>query len=156
MVVARSGYYDYFTTQYEILKSRNLAERVVRSQNLHKHPAYLSATSIAGEASSSTLNLDALKPASGQRPPEQLSKQEQEERRIAAITGMVANGLTVTPVEYSYIVYLNFESPDPQLAARIVNTLASEYIDSDLENRVSGTERATIWLNDRVGVELRR
>ena len=53
----------------------------------------------------------------------------------------MAGGLTVSPVEYSYIVYLSYESTDPQLAAQIVNAIAEEFINSNLETRLSGTCR---------------
>ena len=34
-----TGNYNYTQTQFEILKSRSLAERVVRKLQLHKHPS---------------------------------------------------------------------------------------------------------------------
>jgi uncharacterized protein involved in exopolysaccharide biosynthesis len=150
MYSSGAGHYDYFTTQYEILKSRNLAERVVRRLQLHKHPAFNAPVADGGANSPDSYDLNTLKPARNQLPPVQLTEQELEQQSIAAITAEVAGGLTVQPVEYSYIVYLSYESRNPELAARIVNTLASEYIESDLENRVSGTVRATAWLNERL------
>ncbi len=63
---------------------------------------------------------------------------------------MVAGGLTVTPVEYSFMVYLGFESTNPYLAAQIVNAIAQEFIDSNLETRLSGTVQASGWLGERL------
>ena len=62
----------------------------------------------------------------------------------------MAGGLSVTQVEYSYLANLGFESTDPVLAAQIVNTAAEEFIQGDLENRMSGTLQATDWLNTRL------
>ncbi|MCX2980386.1 polysaccharide biosynthesis tyrosine autokinase [Halieaceae bacterium IMCC14734] len=144
---SNSSQYDYYQTQYEILKSRNLAERVVRRLQLHKHP-YFGYASAEPEAADYDLN--SLKPAEQQQPPELVSAAEAEARAIAGVTGSIVGGLTVRPVDYSYMVYLQYESGNPQIAADIVNTLASEYIESELETRTSGTVKATSWLNERL------
>ena len=144
---SNSSQFDYYQTQYEILKSRNLAERVVRRLQLHKHP-YFGYNSAESEAADYDLN--SLKPAEQQQPPELVTAAEAEARAIASITGSIVGGLTVRPVDYSYLVYLQYESGNPEIAADIVNTLASEYIESELENRTSGTVKATSWLNERL------
>lgn len=139
--------YDYVLTQYEILKSRNLAERVVKRLELHKRPEMV--PNMAAEARP-LIDTSALKPASEQQPPLQLSEEEQERLAISTATSAISGSLGVSPVQYSHLVYLTYANSDPKLAALVVNTLAQEFIDSDLENRVSGTERATGWLNERL------
>jgi len=146
-------HYNYTQTQYEILQSRNLATRVVRRLQLHKHPAFAPAE--AGEEEEPeepwfSIDLRALLPVSKKEPPVQLTPEESEERTIQAIAGAVAGGLTVSPVEYSYVVYLSYESTDRKLAAQIVNTIAEEFISSHLQNRLSGTLQATDWLSERL------
>ncbi|MGL4566164.1 MAG: GumC family protein, partial [Halioglobus sp.] len=141
--------YEYSQTQFEILKSRSLAERVVRKLKLYEHPAFLPRAEVK-EKPWYHVDLKALLPAANKEPPVQLTAEEKQEKLIQAITGTVAQGLTVTPVEYSMIVYLGFESTNAQLAAQIVNAIAQEFIDSNLENRVSGTVQATGWLSERL------
>src|SRR5260370_34724865 len=41
--------------------------------------------------------------------------------------------LTIDPVNRSRLVAVRFDSRDPELAARVVNTLASDYVDQSLE-----------------------
>jgi polysaccharide biosynthesis transport protein len=140
--------YDYYQTQFEILKSRNLAERVVRKLQLHQHP-FFAASDEEAEAEPG-FSLTSLLPAREQEPPVQLTEAEQEELAIQGVTGYVSGGLSVEPVEYSYLAYLSFESTDPKLAATIVNAVAQEFIAADLEVRLSGTLQATDWLGSRM------
>lgn len=147
MYSTASPRYDYFLTQYEILKSRNLAERVVKRLGLHLQTDL--EQPVASEEAS-FIDTEFLKPAHEQEPPEQPTAEEQEKTAIARATSMITASLTVSPVQYSYLVYLGYESTDPQLAARVVNTLAEEFIKSDLESRTAVTESATGWLNDRL------
>ena len=66
--------------------------------------------------------------------------------------------LAVTPIRSdlgpSRVVRLAFVSPDPVLAARVVNTLAETYVDQNLELRRQGNREAAKWLDERLG-ELR-
>ncbi len=140
--------YDYYQTQFEILKSRNLAERVVRKLQLHEHSFFAPDKEVEEEGFS--LSLKSLLPAREQTPPVQLTEAEKQEQAIQAVTGYVAGGLDVQPVEYSYLAYLSFESTDAGLAATIVNAVAQEFIDADLEVRLSGTLQATDWLGSRM------
>src|SRR5206468_1673332 len=49
---------------------------------------------------------------------------------------------------------VRFDSRDPELAARVVNTLASDYVDQSLEARWQATQRAAEWLSQQlVGVK---
>jgi len=62
--------------------------------------------------------------------------------------------LTIDPVSRSRLVAVRFDSRDPDLAARIVNTLAADYVDQSLESRWLATQRATDWLSQQlVGVK---
>ena len=144
-----AGNYEYTETQFEILKSRSLAERVVRTLKLYEHPAFVPEEE-AVEKPWYHIDLKSLLPASKKEPPVQLTEEQKQEQLIQAITGAVAGGLSVSPVQYSFIVYLQYESTNPQLAAQIANTLAQEFIDSNLETRLSGTVQATGWLGERL------
>lgn len=142
--------YDYFLTQYEILKSRRLAELVAAELNLVEH----SMIGGAAEPESSLIDTQALKPAAEQEPPEQLSPDQEAQRALQKATSLVSSGLVVSPVQYSHLVYLRYESTDAKLASDIVNTLARMYIEDDLRNRTSGTKAAEQKLTARL-TELR-
>ncbi|KZX51239.1 hypothetical protein A3709_10435 [Halioglobus sp. HI00S01] len=139
--------YDYYTTQFEILKSRSIAERVVRNLELHKRPEFQ-----PGEKKQSGFSLQSLLPAREQSPPVQLSPAEREKRLIDQLTGYVAGGLVVEQVDYTHMAHLSFNSTSPRLAADIVNAMAEEFIAANLEARVEGTLQATGWLSERLSV----
>jgi polysaccharide biosynthesis transport protein len=62
--------------------------------------------------------------------------------------------LDVEPLKQSRLVEVTFESRDSVLAARIVNSLASNYIDQNLELRWDAAEKASEWLSQQlVGVK---
>jgi len=140
--------YNYSQTQFEILKSRNLAERVVRRLELQNVPEL-----VPGEAAATPwyrIDLKKLLPAGRQDPPVQLSLAQREARAIQSVAELISSGLHVEPVEFSYVVYLSFDSTNPELAARVVNTVAEEFIQGNLENRQAGTLQASGWLEERL------
>ena len=143
-----AGNYQYTQTQFEILKSRNLAERVVRRLELHKHP-----TILPDEEKTEPwfdFDLKSLLPAREQEPPIQLTQEELDEQAIQWITSDISGSLSVSPVEFSFIVYISYESTNRELAAQIVNAVAEEFINGNLETRLSGTLQATDWLGERL------
>lgn len=141
--------YNYNQTQFEILKSRNLAERVVRRLQLYQQPTDTTAPQDE-EKPWYYIDLQRLLPASHKTPPVQLSQQEREEKLIRSLSAGIAAGLQVTPVEYSYVVHLSYESAQPRQAAQIVNAAAQEFIEGNLETRLEGTLQATDWLSERL------
>jgi succinoglycan biosynthesis transport protein ExoP len=68
--------------------------------------------------------------------------------------GMFGGGLSVTPTQStsgtSRVVNITYNSPDPQLAARMANTLAQTYVDENLEARRVGSREANNWLSQRL------
>ncbi|MDA2912722.1 polysaccharide biosynthesis tyrosine autokinase [Acidobacteriia bacterium AH_259_A11_L15] len=58
--------------------------------------------------------------------------------------------LGVEPVKRSRLVEVRFESEDPELAARVVNTLANNYIEQNLEARWEATQKASEWLTEQL------
>jgi capsular exopolysaccharide synthesis family protein len=147
--------YDYFQTQFEILKSRNLAERVVRRLGLHQE-ATITADADEGQLGPAAsrpwyqFDLTALLPAREQQPPAQLSASEREALSIRSMAGEIAGAIEVAPVQYSHLAYLSYESADASQAAAVVNAIVEEFISSNLEGRLAGTVQATDWLNERL------
>lgn len=145
-------------TQFDILQSRDLAERVVRKLQLYKHPVFTEgakqkeqeAKEKASKSPWYAFDFKSLLPLSEEPPAKVLTAQEKQERAIQSITSVIAGGLKVSPVDFSLIAHLSFESTDPKLAAQVVNAIADEFINNDLAVRLSGTVQATDWLNVRL------
>ena len=138
---------DYFLTQFEIIKSRELAERLVRVMQLTKHPEF--------DPSKQP------KPWYAEWMPAQFfpaaapAKAQSEEALVDSVTSQVMAGITLEPVRNTQLVKLSFRSHDPVLAERVPNTLAMIYIISDLEARGETTRRSMTFLKDQA-VELKQ
>jgi succinoglycan biosynthesis transport protein ExoP len=50
----------------------------------------------------------------------------------------------------SYVMEINFQSVNPEKAAKIANAIAEAYIDDELNSKYEETRRASIWLQDRL------
>ena len=63
-----------------------------------------------------------------------------------AVLARFEDRLGIEPVKRSRLVEVTFDSYDPQLAARVVNGLAENYIEQNLEVRWEATQKASEWL----------
>jgi len=138
---------EYFQTQAEILKSHELAGKVVRKLKLAKHPEFDPRQAeppvwkrwIAdwGVDVSAYIALDDEDKAA-------TTDAAIEKRVVRRFQGR----LTVEPVRLSQLVRVSFESDDPDLAAKIANTVAETFIEADLEARYEMTQKASDWLSE--------
>ncbi|MCH8268713.1 MAG: polysaccharide biosynthesis tyrosine autokinase [Acidobacteria bacterium] len=55
--------------------------------------------------------------------------------------------LDINPIRRSNLVEVRFSSQDPELASRITNRLADDYIERNLQVRWDATQRASEWLS---------
>jgi succinoglycan biosynthesis transport protein ExoP len=138
-------YEEYLQTQIKHLTSRNLASRVAIVAGLDKEDAANSQTT--GEKSGLFSRWAWLrgpdKSAEQARP---LTKEERLQQGIDQVLG----GLSVTPAKNSRVAEISFTSPDPKLAARIVNILCQEYIDYNFQAKYDATSRATDFLQKQL------
>lgn len=141
---------EYFQTQYEILRSRHIAERVVDKLDLSNHPSFQ-----PSEAGMVARGAEQIKQWLRNTVPflpqvehvEYTAEQVAAAKRGAAIS-RVRRSLTITPVKNTQVVTISFESASPQLSATVANTVADVYIENYLEAKFNMTSKATTWLND--------
>lgn len=135
-----TGRGESIRTQLLILQSRDLAEEVVRRLELDKNPAFIA------DEEPGLFSPARWLPFGGNEAPTQLNEEQAFNRAV----GRVRSGLSVNAVDGTMMVRLNFESPHRALAVDVVNTFGEVYIDSGMEARVAGTERASDWLTERL------
>jgi polysaccharide biosynthesis transport protein len=128
---------DYYLTQFEIIKSRDFAERLVRVMGLTKHPEF-----DGSQVSKPWYAM--LMPASKVAPG--AAAKGSDEELFDGVVGSVMGRTSLQPVRNTQLVKISFDSGDPELAARVPNTLATIYIVADLESRVDSTRRGTEFL----------
>lgn len=136
---------SYRETQYKILRSRSLAERVVRDLRLYQYPEFYQSHSYMGLV---TKNPKKIPSASDPNPPDPNS--EAYRNSVSNFMRMVG----VSPVERSNLVEVSFYSQDASLAARIANQLGEDYIDQNLQVKWNEALKASEWLSGRL-VELK-
>jgi capsular exopolysaccharide synthesis family protein len=133
----------HFETQNRILHSRSLARRVIEELDLWNHPGF-----------KSTSQEPAAKPFGfwqrWRAPRADASPSESEKGRETSSESIVIDRLlshlTIESVHDTRIIEVKYESPDPALAARIVNTLVRTYISQNKEARSQLSNQATSWL----------
>ncbi len=135
---------DFYQTQYELLKSKSLAERVVDQVGIDNIDAGNTAKQqglfdwLFGDdkakqhVTNAQINADALKL-------EKLNKAEH-----------LLKSLTVEPIRNSRLVKLSFDSQDPAFASKMANQFAQNFIGSSLERRFESTAYAKTFLENRI------
>jgi capsular exopolysaccharide synthesis family protein len=134
-----AGDREFYETQYELLKSRSLAERVARSLNLADNTEFLTAQAGAGP-------IDNLRSRLGDAPQ---PPRDPVARERAAVAQLMA-GLDVEPVRNSRLVQVGFTAADPELSARVANAVADAFIESTLRRRFDASAYAREFLEKRL------
>ncbi len=75
---------------------------------------------------------------------------EQSPIKRAALLKKWSKRLKVQSVAGTRMIEVSFSHPDPDMAARIVNQLVSDYVDYRYEVRYAAAERTTEWLNTKL------
>jgi polysaccharide biosynthesis transport protein len=131
-------YYDptELDTEVKILQSDLLALQVIRELNLDR------TQEISGQAPSTEPSSSALDLA-----PDPL--QSDPGKASAMINGFKAN-LKVSLSPNTRIIEVHYRSPDPQMAANVVNTLMQTYVENNFKARFESTMQASDWLSKQL------
>ena len=132
--------------QVQILTSRQLAGRVVDKLHLDLDPEY------AGHFAKTTL-LGYLNPLHYLRPSvdDQLGPDERRQLLRDRTIDSFERRLTVSQVQLSTAIGIEFDSHDPAKAARVANAIADAYVEDQLNAKLEATQRATQWISSRLG-----
>ncbi len=133
-VMPLEGVFDieFYQTQYQLLQSRSLAERV----------AALSRYSPDLDPSAKSTAPGADLP-SGRVEPEQAA-------RLSAAVGAILAGRAVKPVTGSRLVDVTFTDTDPDRAQRVANAFGEAFVAANLEKRFQANAYAKSFLEDQL------
>lgn len=120
---------EFYPTQYELLQSRGLAERVVKSLDLMEDPAFN-----PGAAREGTNRANA----------------EGDDAVLGSLADGIRGGLSVEPVRNTQLVQLSFRAASPEFAARAANAFAEAYIDMGVEDRYATAGKASTFLSSQI------
>ena len=122
---------EFFQTQYGLLRSRSLAERVIESEGL---------------ASSD----EALRNLGVELPAFNGTASEQAGRRRAAAIAAVQDSLRIAPVRGSRLVSVGYDNPNPAVAAQVANAFAENFIQANLDRKFESSKYARTFLEERI------
>jgi polysaccharide biosynthesis transport protein len=130
-------------TQAKILQSDSLALSVIEDLHLEQTQDFKQRWSPVGWV------LGLLSP-SGQPDPKGASLENSPHRRTRVLK-IFNKELTVKPVAGTRLIDVEYLSPDPQLAAAVVNHLLQGLIEKGYQARYNATMQATSWLSSQLG-----
>ncbi len=115
-------YAEFYPTQENILKSYNLAYRVVENLELWKHPLF-------GNASDST---------------------DPTPNRLKHLAGVVLSMLNVSQMRDTQLLRVGFTTPDPELSAELANTLVGQYISFNSKAETEVARETVSFLREQI------
>ncbi len=123
---------EYYPTQYRLLRSRGMAERVVQNLRLHEDPTFTGreARLLPQEETVATRLDDAA--------------------ALARLAERLRGGFSVSPIEDTQLVVLTYVSTSPELATRVVNGYAEAFIEWGIETRTSTVGKASDYLTAQI------
>lgn len=124
---------DYRETQYKILQSDSVARDVIRQLHLDQDSEFNPGKAQRVQNGNVEAGPDVM----------ELPRDAKHEQAVLA---RFEERLNVSPVQRGALVRVSFDSSDPQLAARAVNTLAESYIQENLETHWQATQKASAWM----------
>lgn len=143
----------YFETQYEILRSRQIAARVVDRLNLQDNE-YFNNNLQQEDAESASWWSDtksAIKSSLSFLPQEEIIEESEEEiaqrQREYAIM-LLMDRTQILPMYHTQVVEIAVQTPNAKLSADLANNIADVYIENYLVAKLEMTEKATKWLNE--------
>ncbi len=120
--------YDYYLTQYRLLKSPTIARRVIDDLKLATVLRFVDTVT---------------QPAAG-------APAAATEAADAALVGRYLEGLDVLPERMTRLVSIVFESRDPHLAAEVANAHAQAFVSHDLEREYAGMRQIRTFLESKL------
>ena len=145
---------NYYNTQLELLRNVELMKKVVLRLGLYNNPDLLGdkqggtlgalrsvfSSSKESEGTDDTLPVIADVPSSGDRSTVQLTPEQKA--RIDNFAAILAGGLTVEQQERTNLVDVRVTSQNPQLAAKVADSVADVFIEEDAKREMEGAQEA--------------
>jgi capsular exopolysaccharide synthesis family protein len=117
----------FIGTQIQVLEGVSLAERTIQQVGLAKDPKSVEAIKQSGGWFSSRLTSS----------PD-------------GLVGSFRHSLHVQKVRDSHVVNVSFESADPNLSAKVANSLADNYIEYNFRQKYDATRQASGWMEQQL------
>lgn len=129
---------EFYQTQYGLLRSQSLAERVATSLRLADDPEFFR-----------IFGADGIAEQIESQPTGRASAGERQER-VRTAGSILLGRINVVPTRLSRLVDIQFTSPNAEFSARVVNAWTREFVQTSLERRFEATSYARRFLEQRL------
>ncbi len=162
----------YFNTQLQILTSAGLLRRVVKTLDLEHNPDFFKGQNNKRSTWQTILQMTGLRSAQKEAPiaqpaneltlststPPSSPDDLKEAKRLAPFVAMIGSGLMVEPVretrggynKETRLIALSFTHTDPQVAAKIANTIAETFVIQNLQKKTESNADTGTFLEQRI------
>ena len=123
---------EFFNTQYGLLRSRSLVERIIDSEGLANSNDFIE--QMGGEFTAR----------------EGETATQQADRRRKMITGLISGNLGVSPERGSRLVRITFSSPSAAVSARMANAIAENFIEANLARKFDASLYVREFLEEQI------
>jgi len=142
--------------EVEILRSRTLAETVVTNLGLINDPEFNGRLQPDGfwttfMKANQIFPDEFLANFFAKKESLDLSPEQAKRKVMAGAVKSLLSNLSVAPIRRSPVIQVKFVSNNPKKAALITNTVTQLYLRDQLEAKFEATQRATRFLNDKLG-----
>jgi len=127
---------EFYQTQYGLLQSETLAQRVATELRLYDNAEFF-------EMFGQSKTADELREAGR-------GNANSRNKRIRLAAKLLLNNLAIDPQRLSRLVFVRFTSPDAGLSAQVVNTWTRLFIETSLGRRFEATSYARTFLEERL------
>lgn len=117
---------EFYQTQYTLLQSRTLAERVARQLNLGNSEDFYAAHGVDFAPSGSAAD------------------------RVRNAAGLLLKHVEIVPVSRSRLVDVRYTSASPDMSARVANAWTQNFIQASMDRRFASTNDARQFLEARL------
>jgi polysaccharide biosynthesis transport protein len=142
---------EYYLTQFEILRSRDIAKLAIDELNLWEHPLYAPQEKNNGfkfnPRATIKSALGSLVNTGKEKKSESIDPQEKAKAKIVE---RFMGQLRVAPIKNTRLVKVSFDSTSRKMSAKIANTVTQVYMESHLDTNLQSTQEAGEWLTSRL------
>jgi capsular exopolysaccharide synthesis family protein len=159
---------EFYETQYQLIKSSAVGRRVVEKLSLDKtYESYFSEQkkgfNLIGstvrwfrDLSSMILRVVGVGESDSSIQSESKTASDNQPDRTEGLARAIGSSIIVIPIRDSKMVNVSYESTNPKLAAKVVNSVAQAYIDELLEMKMRSSGYAIEWLTEKAEEERRK
>jgi polysaccharide biosynthesis transport protein len=139
---------DYYETQYDVLKSRSLADHVIRDLNLDSLPIFTGDEIRVGFVT--RLWMSARRWLSKDATPAAAPDDAENTAARPDLVDRYLRGLLIEPKIGTRLVIISFSTGDPKLSARVANAHVNAYIQRGIELHYQASRTAEDFLQKKL------